>query len=352
MYTCMYVDTGTCVMHGYMSMYVWIVSMQIYGMCVFVYTHMWISSVWGICTYVCMWLCMCICVYACVCTGVYMQVMLYVYMFVCHCPQTLKNELSGTIAPFYYHNPRMAAIDERALHLPIVRKKLLESIVLKQKSIAFGSCPRKFNELIFKAPLCLGLNSVTPQGTPHRSAGGKTHSSSLSLLGVSLCSSWGPRTFHETTFQARVSTPQHRSAHSPWGKRTQYWFSRGRKTDPSFVSQRTKSLLDFLISSKEILPHCAFPTQRLRGLGSRGSPGWWLQDAWLREEEVRWVQESCQEQLHFLVLAKAKFPPTPLGNPLPAWYSWVTACAWPPQWEDLEGSKQTGHSWVQDRCHQ
>lgn len=50
-----------------------------------------------------------------------------------------------------------------ALHLPIVRKNWLGSIVLKQKSIAFGSCPCKFNELIFKAPFSLQLDSVTPR---------------------------------------------------------------------------------------------------------------------------------------------------------------------------------------------
>lgn len=145
--------------------------------CMLMYVHVCAHEcacvLWGIYASVCLYVCInvytymcvyvCTCLHMCVCTGVYMQVMLYVYMFVCHRPQTLKNELSETIAPFYYHNPRMAAIDERPFICLLSEKNWLESIVLKQKSIAFGSCPRKFNELIFKAPLCLELNSVAPR---------------------------------------------------------------------------------------------------------------------------------------------------------------------------------------------
>lgn len=38
---------------------------------------------------------------------------------------------------------------EETLHLPIVRQNCRRSIVLKQKSIAFGCCPLKCNEFLF-----------------------------------------------------------------------------------------------------------------------------------------------------------------------------------------------------------
>lgn len=141
--------------------------------------------------------------------------------------------------------PKNGCNRQVALHLPIVRKNWLESIVLKQKSIAFGSCPRKFNELIFKAPFSLGFNSVTP-GALHRDlqVGSPTAPASAFLSSSLLL----VRAQNKKTFQARVST-QHKSAPSPWRKGTQCWFSRGRKADPSFASQRTKSLLDVLRST-------------------------------------------------------------------------------------------------------
>lgn len=79
--------------------------------------------------------------------------------------------------------PKNGCNRQVALHLPIVRKNWLESIVLKQKSIAFGSCPRKFNELIFKAPFSLEFNSVTP-GALHTDlqVGSRTAPAFLELL--------------------------------------------------------------------------------------------------------------------------------------------------------------------------
>lgn len=150
-------------------------------------------------------------------------------MFVCHCPQALKDEHLGQLPRFIVSTQEWLQQTSGPPSAYCQKKNWLESIVLKQKSIAFGSCPRKFNELIFKAPFSLDFNSIAP-GAPQICC--RWEAAPLHPLGVPPCSSPGPRTSHGKAFRARVSA-QHRSAQSPWGKGTQCWFSRGREAEPS-----------------------------------------------------------------------------------------------------------------------
>lgn len=166
MYACMHacMNIHVCVSKlAWLHVYVYInwVYVDIWYVYVCVYIH-----VCSRCAYVYICRCMCVCVYMCVCTGTYMQVMLYVYMFVwlpisVTAPRLWRMSLWDN-SSFLLSQPKNGCNRQVALHLPIVRKNWLESIVLKQKSIAFGSCPCKFNELIFKAPFSLEFNSVTP----------------------------------------------------------------------------------------------------------------------------------------------------------------------------------------------
>jgi hypothetical protein len=70
---------------------------------------------------------------------------------------TLKDELLWVNHSILLSQPRNAHDRKVALHLPIVRKNCLGSIVLKQKSIAFGGCPHKFNEFIFNDSIQQGV---------------------------------------------------------------------------------------------------------------------------------------------------------------------------------------------------
>lgn len=157
MYACMYVYMCMCV-HTSMIMCLCMYELCLcrYMVCVCLYIH---TCEFHLCV---IYVLMCVCVYRCICMGVYVQVMLYVYMFVWHCPQTLKDELPGQLLRFIATTQEWLQQTSGPSSAYIVRKNWLESIVLKQKSIAFGSCPRKFNELIFKAPFSFGFKSVTP----------------------------------------------------------------------------------------------------------------------------------------------------------------------------------------------
>lgn len=109
-----------------------------------------------ICAYV--YVCVYISVYACI----YFWVCVWTYVDACVSlpPRLWKISLWANCSVLLSQPKSNRQV---ALHLPIVRKSWPGSIVLKQKSIAFGSCACKFNELIFKAPFSLQLDSVTPQ---------------------------------------------------------------------------------------------------------------------------------------------------------------------------------------------
>lgn len=116
---------------------------------------------------------MCLCVYAsmyvfastCLCVSAFISEYVYkpMYMLVSHCPPRLWKISFWVNCSVLLSQPKSGCNRRVALHLPIVRKSWPGSIILKQKSIAFGNCPSKFNELIFKAPFSLQLDSVTPQ---------------------------------------------------------------------------------------------------------------------------------------------------------------------------------------------
>jgi hypothetical protein len=171
---------------------------------------------------------------------------------------------------FLLSQPKNGCNRQVALHLPIVRKNWLESIVLKQKSIAFGSCPRKFNELIFKVPFSLEFNSVTP-GAHHTDLQVGSHTAPAFLEPLPApCE--GPEDLIRKP--SRLESPPTTDPPTFRGaKRHSTGFQGGEKLMP-LLPVRMKSLLDFLISSKEIRPLCPSPVWTVRRLGSRGSLGW------------------------------------------------------------------------------
>lgn len=166
---CVCKDGWICV-HACMVTCLWTyvncICVYVYGICVSVYAYVWMIFLCLFLVYVFMYICayVYVCLYMSVYECIYFWVCVWTYVHACvSLPPRLWKISFWANCSVLLSQPKSGCNRQVALHLPIVRKSWPGSIVLKQKSIAFGSCPRKFNELIFKAPFSLQLDSVTPQ---------------------------------------------------------------------------------------------------------------------------------------------------------------------------------------------
>lgn len=292
MCVCMYVwiCVHACVAM-YLYMYVNCVCVYVYGICVSVYTYMWIAFVCLFVVYVFVYICayVCVCVYMSVCECIYLWVCVQTYAHACvSLPPRLWKISFWANCSVLLSQPKSACNRRVALHLPIVRKSWPGAIVLKQKSIAFGSCPRKFNELIFKAPFSLQFDSVTPQARHTDLQVGSHTAPAPTILKFLPAPPEGPEPsmrkssmlepLHTTALPTLSGAKRHGTGFPGEERPIPLLLVRGQC--PYWISW----FLDFLKGDPSSL---SFPNVEAERMGSSGSLGRWLQDAWVREEEDR-----------------------------------------------------------------